>query len=75
MNPKNAEELVRRIGPLPALPATKPSRLLEIMLADKKTRGGKLRFVLSRKIGSADTFGTIPPKIVADVLARLDRDT
>jgi 3-dehydroquinate synthase len=68
------EELVRRIGALPALPATRPSRLLEIMLADKKTRGGKLRFVLSRKIGSADTFGTIPPKVVADVLVQLHRD-
>jgi 3-dehydroquinate synthase len=69
------EGLVRRIGPLPGLPSAKPSRLLQIMHADKKTRGGTLRFVLSRKIGSAETLGTIPPKIVAEVLARLNRDT
>ena len=68
------ERLVRRVGPLPALPATKISRLMEIMHSDKKTRGGKLRFVLSRKIGSAETFGHVSPKVVAEVLAHLDRE-
>jgi len=68
------EQLVRRLGPLPALPAAKPARLLEIMHADKKTRGGKLRLVLSRKIGSAETLGPIAPKLVAEVLDRLDRE-
>ena len=65
------EKLVRRAGPLPDLPAAKPARLVEIMHADKKTRGGQLRFVLSRKIGSAETFGPVPAKLVMDVLARL----
>jgi len=69
------EQLVRRLGPLPALPAAKASRLLEIMYADKKTRGGKLRFVLSRKIGREETFGPVPPKLVTEVLAHLDRET
>ncbi len=73
-NAVRIERLVRRVGPLPALPATKPSRLVEIMHADKKTRGGKLRFVLSPKIGSADTFGPVAPKLVAEVLAHLDRE-
>ena len=68
------ERLVRRVGPLPALPATKTSRLVEVMHSDKKTRGGKLRFVLSSKIGSAETFGSVAPKLVAEVLARLDRE-
>jgi 3-dehydroquinate synthase len=75
--PENAariERLVRRLGPLPALPATKPARLLEIMHSDKKTRGGKLRLVLSRKIGTAETFGPVAPKLVAEVLAHLDRE-
>jgi 3-dehydroquinate synthase len=67
------EHLVRRVGPLPALPAAKPSRLIEIMHADKKTRGGQLRLVLSRKIGSAETFGPVAPKLLADVLGDLSR--
>jgi 3-dehydroquinate synthase len=69
------ERLVRRVGPLPALPATRASRLVEIMHSDKKTRGGKLRFVLSRKIGSAETFGRVATKVVAEVLAHLHRET
>ena len=73
-NAVRIERLVRRVGPLPALPATKPSRLVEIMQSDKKTRGGKLRFVLSPKIGSADTFGPVAPQLVAEVLAHLDRE-
>jgi 3-dehydroquinate synthase len=68
------EQLVRRLGPLPALPPAKPARLLEIMHSDKKTRGGKLRLVLTRKIGSAETFGPIAPKLIAEVLAHLHRE-
>jgi 3-dehydroquinate synthase len=66
------ERLVRRVGPLPSLPRARPSRLVKIMYADKKTRGGKLRLVLSRKIGSAETFGSMAPKLVAEVLERLE---
>jgi 3-dehydroquinate synthase len=73
-NAVRIERLVRRVGPLPALPTTKPFRLVEIMHSDKKTRGGKLRFVLSPKIGSAETFGPVAPKLVAEVLAHLDRE-
>jgi len=75
--PKSAarmERLVRRVGPLPSLPTTKPARLLEIMHADKKTRGGRLRLVLSRKIGTAETFGPVAPKLAAEVLAHLARE-
>jgi 3-dehydroquinate synthase len=69
------ERLVRRVGPLPALPAMQPSRLIEIMRADKKARGGRLRLVLTRKIGSAETFGPIAPRLVAEVLNCLARQT
>lgn len=65
------ETLVRRVGPLPDLPAAKPARLVEIMHADKKARGGQLRFVLSRKIGSAETLSPVPAKLVREVLAGL----
>ena len=46
------EKLVRRVGPLPAVAAAAraPRRIwCEIMGADKKTRGGQLRFVLARQ--------------------------
>jgi 3-dehydroquinate synthase len=69
------ENLVRQVGPLPDLPAAKPARLVEIMRADKKTRGGQSRFVLSRKIGSAETFCSVPAKLVVEVLGQLDRPT
>lgn len=68
------EQLVRRVGPLPPLPGGKPARLIEVMHADKKTRGGKLRFVLTRRIGSAETIGDIPEREVSRVLADLDKN-
>ena len=65
------EELVRRVGPLPAMPQTSATRLVEIMGADKKTRGGRLRFVLPRKIGKAETVSGVPVSAVLDVLNEL----
>lgn len=65
---RRIEVLVRRVGPLPALPCTESSRLVQIMQSDKKTRAGKLRLVLSGKIGSAETFGPVAPKLVCEVL-------
>jgi 3-dehydroquinate synthase len=69
------ERLVLRVGPLPSLPAAKAARLVEIMHADKKVRGGKLRLVLTRKIGTAETFGPVAPKLVADVLRQLSAES
>ena len=65
---RRIEVLVRRVGPLPGLPSTESSRLVQIMQSDKKTRAGKLRLVLSGKIGSAKTFGPVAPKLVFEVL-------
>jgi 3-dehydroquinate synthase len=68
------EKLVRRVGPLPALPAeasSAPARLMRIMGSDKKTRGGKLRFVLASGIGHAETVSGVPIGSVQRVLARL----
>jgi len=48
--------LVRRIGKLPAWPKVAPKRLIELMGSDKKTRAGKLRFVLTPGIGKAATY-------------------
>jgi 3-dehydroquinate synthase len=60
--------LIRRIGPLPAWPKTPPQRLLESMRSDKKARGGKLRFVLAPRIGSARSYDNIPERKVMSIL-------
>lgn len=60
--------LVRRLGRLPAWPQVSPGRLVEAMRSDKKTRGGKLRFVLSPQIGKAGSYSAISENIVRRVL-------
>ena len=54
--------LVRRMGRLPAWPNLPPKRLIELMGSDKKTRAGKLRFVLSSGIGKAATYEAREPE-------------
>jgi 3-dehydroquinate synthase len=48
--------LIRRMGKLPAWPSLAAKRLIELMGSDKKTRNGKLRFVLTPGIGKAATY-------------------
>jgi len=48
--------LVRRMGKLPAWPDVTATRLIECMGSDKKARAGKLRFVLTPRIGKARTY-------------------
>jgi len=43
--------LTARVGALPAWPAIPAARLIDAMQADKKTRAGRLRFVLPERIG------------------------
>jgi 3-dehydroquinate synthase len=54
LSASDAERIVsvtRRVGPLPPWPAVSPGRLVSAMQADKKTRAGRLRFVLPQRIG------------------------
>ncbi len=44
------------MGKLPAWPHVAPKKLIELMGSDKKTRNGKLRFVLTPGIGKAATY-------------------
>ncbi|HET7106740.1 MAG TPA: 3-dehydroquinate synthase [Candidatus Acidoferrum sp.] len=60
--------LVRQIGPLPPWPDVSTREMMDAMRSDKKTRGGKLRFVLSKKLGQARTFDGVPEKTVECVL-------
>ena len=68
---QRVEDLVHRVGPLPALSAHAPENLIAIMGADKKTRGGKLRFVLPDRIGRVETVSGIPTRLVRGVLLHL----
>ncbi len=43
--------VTRSVGPLPTWPGVAPARLVSAMQADKKTRAGRLRFVLPERIG------------------------
>ena len=60
--------LVRRLGPLPPWPGVPATALLRAMRSDKKTRSGVLRFVLSRRIGEARSYDTVPLHVVERVL-------
>jgi 3-dehydroquinate synthase len=60
--------LVRRIGPFPKWPSLPPSRLLDAMRADKKTKSGKVRFVLSARLGQAKTYDGIAEEAAICVL-------
>lgn len=44
-------KLIARVGPLPEWPSIAPAKLIAAMQADKKTRAGRLRFVLPERIG------------------------
>ncbi len=51
--------LVRQIGPLPKWPAAPAEKLFNLMRADKKTKFGQVRFVLSPRLGTAKSCGGI----------------
>jgi 3-dehydroquinate synthase len=65
--------LIRRMGPLPGWPSTSPEDLVEAMRSDKKARGGKLRFVLSPRIGKAGSYEGVAEKKVLSVLRLMAR--
>lgn len=60
--------LVRRLGPLRPWPRIPVKAFLDAMGADKKTRAGRLRFVLTPRIGRAQSYDNIPRDLVKRVL-------
>jgi 3-dehydroquinate synthase len=60
--------LVRRMSPLPPWPRVPPKSLIAAMHSDKKARAGKLRFVLSLRIGKAQSHDGVPPETLERVL-------
>jgi 3-dehydroquinate synthase len=60
--------LIRRIGPFPTWPRISADRLLEAMGSDKKAKAGKLRFVLTPRLGCASSYSSVPTENVLCVL-------
>ncbi len=71
--------LIRRIGKIPAWPRVTPKILMSAMVSDKKTRAGKLRFVLSSRVGEAHSSEAVAMDALERVLQlmpkSLDRKT
>jgi 3-dehydroquinate synthase len=57
--------LVRRVGPLPPLPQVNSRRVLQAMRSDKKSRGGRLRFVLPARIGRVKIGVEVPADLLS----------
>jgi len=60
--------VIALVGPLPAWPAISPARLVAAMQADKKTRAGRLRFVLPESIGKVRCGVEVDPAMLLQVL-------
>jgi 3-dehydroquinate synthase len=60
--------LIRRLGPLPPWPRVAAKSLIDAMRSDKKSRGGRLRFVLTPRIGRARTYENVSLKALERVL-------
>lgn len=60
--------LVRRIGPLPKWPSVPAKKLFGLMRADKKTKFGRVRFVLSPRLGEAKSYDGVTEKAAICVL-------
>ncbi|HET9401228.1 MAG TPA: 3-dehydroquinate synthase [Candidatus Acidoferrales bacterium] len=63
--------LVRRVGLLPPLPNASAAEMLKAMRSDKKTRHGRLRFVLPRSIGRCEFGVEVEDSLVASVWQEL----
>src|SRR5882672_10009073 len=60
--------LIRRLGPLPSWPRVPANNLIAAMRSDKKARDGKLRFVLTPRIGKAASYDGVPLSAVERVM-------
>ncbi len=63
--------LVASIGPLPALGNIRASQLRPILAGDKKARGGRVRWVLPRRIGKTEWGVAVPWPVVARAFSGL----
>ncbi|GAC1618152.1 MAG: 3-dehydroquinate synthase [Candidatus Acidiferrum sp.] len=60
--------LIRRLEPLPSWPRVSSLAMINAMRSDKKSLAGKIRFVLSPKIGKAKSYDSVSLHAVERVL-------
>jgi 3-dehydroquinate synthase len=63
--------LVANVGPLPALGALNSAHLRKIMAGDKKARGGRVLWVMPRRIGKTEWGREVPWSVVARTIGTL----
>jgi len=63
--------LIASVGPLPRLSGIRGSQLRSILAGDKKSRGGKIRWVLPRRIGKVEWGVELPWTLVSRTFAAL----
>lgn len=63
--------LIADVGPLPSLGKFRLDHLRRLMEGDKKSRGGRIRWVLPRRIGKTEWDVDVSWKIVAQVIREL----
>ncbi len=68
---RRQEDLLRRAGLLGSLPRATAERIYRRMLLDKKAKGGRILFVLTRKIGVVTILSNVPKTTVFGVLNQL----
>ena len=71
-------ERIRRIYVLAGLPVVAPSlgpeKYLSLMGLDKKVEGGKMRFILLRRLGEAMVHSFVPAEVLAETLVECTAD-
>jgi 3-dehydroquinate synthase len=65
--------LIASVGPLPSLAGVRAPELRSIMAGDKKSRGGRVRWVLARAIGKSEWDREVPWSVVAHAFGELPR--
>src|ERR1700728_384781 len=63
--------LIASVGPLPRLSGIRASQLRSILAGDKKSRGGKIRWVMPRRIGKVEWGVELPWTLVSRTFAAL----
>lgn len=63
--------LIASVGPLPALGRMEAAPLRRILAGDKKASGGRVLWVLPRKVGKTEWGAEVPWRIVSKTLADL----
>ena len=64
------EDLIVSAGLPTSMAGYRPADIISAMAQDKKTEGGKLRFVLTEKVGSVNIYTDISNDILEEVLSR-----